>query len=279
MGPSAFRLAGIHEGVRKVGYVVDDAGDITISQRCQVNDTRMKHLETIRETCEALRDRVAMVLREGGLPVVLGGDHSVAMGTIAGTAVFHRERGQKIGLLWFDAHDDMNTPETSLTGNLHGMPLAAALGMGEASLVGLAGPSPMVEGSCAAALGLRVIGTSQRENIRRSGIGLSTRKHFDEMGVRAVMENAIGRACNGTAGFHVSIDLDVLDPELAPGVGSPSVGGLSLTQARLAMEMLAATGRLLSVELVELNPILDRQNTTARIGVELLAALLKGRKL
>jgi arginase len=237
----------------------------------------MKHLETVRRTCEALRDRVVMALGEGSLPVVLGGDHSVAMGTIAGTSQFYRERGEKIGLLWFDAHDDMSTPETSLTGNLHGMPLATALGMGEPSLVNLAGPPPMVEGACASALGLREIGIPQREDIRRSRIGLSTLRHIDEHGVRLVMEQAIRRACNGTAGFHVSFDLDVLDPGLAPGVGTPSAGGLSFTQARMALEMLADTGRLLSVELVELNPILDRQNATAHIGVALLTSLLKAR--
>lgn len=279
LGPAAFRLAEVYERVREAGYEVDDVGDVPVpSCSAEPGDPRMKYLQAVQSVCEAVRDRVAAALREGCLPVVLGGDHSLSMGTIAGTSHFHRERGEKIGLLWFDAHDDMNTPETSPNGNLHGMPLAAAVGMGEPGLVGLAGSQPMVEGPCVAALGLRVIGAPQRENIRRSRIGLSTRNHFDEQGIRAVMENAIRRACNGTAGFHVSLDLDVLDPELAPGVGSPSAGGLSLTQARLALEMLAATGRLLSVDLVELNPALDRQNVTARIGVSLLASLLTGRR-
>jgi arginase len=273
MGPSAFRLADIHQTVRDLGYDVTDAGDVEVAVRetRDPGDPRMKYLAEIRATCEALRDRVGEALAAGARPVVLGGDHSIAMGTIAGVSRFHRERGQKIGLIWFDAHGDMNTAETSPSGNIHGMPLAVAL-------TGLAGEAPMVEGAHAAVVGLRDVDIAERAKIRASGIGAFTMRDIDERGMRSVMAEAIERATSGTAGVHVSFDLDGVDPDLAPGVGTPSPGGLSYREAHLAMEMLADTGKVLSAELVEVNPILDRQNGTARLGVGLLASLL-GKKI
>ena len=280
MGPSAFRLADIHQTLRELGYEVEDAGDVEVAVRetRDPGDPRMKYLAEIRATCEALRDRVGGALAAGAVPVVLGGDHSIAMGTIAGVSRFHRERGRKIGLIWFDAHGDMNTAETSPSGNIHGMPLAVALGIGEPSLTGLAGEAPMVDGAHAAVVGLRDVDLAERAKIKASGIGAFTMRTIDERGMRAVMEEAIERATGGTAGVHVSFDLDGVDPDLAPGVGTPSPGGLSYREAHLAMEMLADTGKVLSAELVEVNPILDRQNGTARLGVGLLASLL-GKKI
>lgn len=281
MGPSAFRLADIHQTLRDLGYAVEDAGDIevTVRETREPGDPRMKYLNEIRATCEALRDRVGRACEAGTTPVVLGGDHSIAMGTIAGVSRFHRARGQKVGLIWFDAHGDMNTPETSPSGNIHGMPLAVALGVGEPSLVGLAGEVPMVDGSRAAVVGLRDVDQAERTKIKASGIGAFTMRDIDERGMRAVMEEAIKRASSGTAGIHVSFDLDGMDPDLAPGVGTPSPGGFSYREAHLAMEMLADTGKVLSAELVEVNPILDRQNGTARLGVGLLGSLLGKRIL
>jgi arginase len=200
------------------------------------------------------------------------------MGTIAGVARFFRERGERLGLVWFDAHGDANTPDTSPSGNIHGMPLAVALGLGAPELVGLAGFSPMVEGSRAAVVGLRDVDPGERGNLRELGIGAFTMRDVDERGMRAVMEEAIQRALAGTAGIHVSFDLDGVDPEFAPGVGTPSPGGLSDREAHLAMEMLADTGKVVSAELVEVNPILDHGNGTARFGVGLLASLL-GKKI
>jgi arginase len=280
MGPSAFRLADIHQTLRELGYEVEDAGDVEVAVRetRDPGDPRMKYLAEIRATCEALRDRVGGALQAGSVPVVLGGDHSIAMGTIAGVSRHHRERGQKVGLIWFDAHGDMNTAETSPSGNIHGMPLAVALGIGEPSLTGLAGEAPMVDGARAAVVGLRDVDLAERAKIKASGIGAFTMRDIDERGMRAVMEEAIKRATSGTAGVHVSFDLDGVDPDLAPGVGTPSPGGLSYREAHLAMEMLADTGKVLSAELVEVNPILDRQNGTARLGVGLLASLL-GKKI
>lgn len=280
MGPSAFRLAHIHQALRDLGYGVEDAGDIdvTVAETRDPGDPRLKYLKEIRGTCEALRDRVAQALEAGAVPVVLGGDHSIAMGTIAGVSRFHRSRGEKIGLLWFDAHGDMNTADTSPSGNIHGMPLAVVMGLGDESLVRLGGEAPMVDAARAAVVGLRDVDAPERANIRASGIGAFTMRDIDERGLRAVMEEAIQRATIGTAGVHVSFDLDGVDPEIAPGVGTPSPGGLSFREAHLAMEMLADTGKVLSAELVEVNPILDHQNHTAGLGVELLASLL-GKKI
>ena len=210
--------------------------------------------------------------------MVLGGDHSIAMGTIAGVSRFHRERGQKIGLIWFDAHGDMNTAETSPSGNIHGMPLAVALGIGEESLVQLAGAAPMVDGARASVVDLRDVDQAERTKIKSSGIGAFTMRDIDERGMRAVMEEAIKRATSGTAGIHVSFDVDGVDPEHAPGVGTPSPGGMSYREAHLAMEMLADTEQVLSAEFVEVNPVLDHRNRTAKLGVGLLASLL-GKKI
>jgi arginase len=280
MGPSAFRVAEIERKVRELGYEIEDVGDLRVSipETQAPGDPHLKYLKEIKETCESLRDTIGRVLEKDGLPVVLGGDHSIAMGTIAGLSRFYRERKEKIGLIWFDAHADANTAETSPSGNIHGMPLAVALGIGAPGLVNLAGACPMVDGSRAALVGIRDVDPAERPTVRASGVGAFTMRDIDERGMRAVMDEAIKRAASGTAGIHVSFDLDAMDPDFAPGVGTPSPGGLSYREAHLAMEMLADTGRVVSAELVEVNPILDERNGTARLGVELLASLL-GKKI
>jgi arginase len=280
MGPSAFRVAGIDQRVRSLGYEVVDAGDlpVKIAETQVPGDPHLKYLKEIKEVCENLRDRVEVEVAKGNLPVVLGGDHSIAMGTLAGLSRHYHARKEKIGLVWFDAHADANTAETSPSGNIHGMPLAVALGLGAPSLVNLAGFSPMVDGSRAALVGIRDVDPAERPNVRASGIGAFTMRDIDERGMRAVMDEAIKRATSGTAGIHVSFDLDGMDPDYAPGVGTPAAGGLSYREAHLAMEMLADTGKVLSAELVEVNPILDNRNATAILGVELLASLL-GKKI
>jgi arginase len=280
MGPSAFRVAELNECIAELGYDVKDLGDlrVAIAETQAAGDPHLKYLKEIKEVCESLRDRVYDARKKGQIPLVLGGDHSIAMGTIAGVSRFHRERGGKVGLVWFDAHGDMNTPETSPSGNIHGMPLAAALGLGEKSLVGLAGATPMVDGARAAVVGLRDVDPAERENLKDSGIGAFTMRDIDERGMRTVMEEAIKRATSGTEGIHVSFDLDGMDPDFAPGVGTPSPGGISFREAHLAMEMLADTEMVISAELVEVNPILDQSNRTANLGVNLLASLL-GKKI
>jgi arginase len=280
MGPSAFRVADVDAKLRALGYDVRDAGDLDvhIQETRNPGDARLKYLKEIRETCEALREMVKGVLEAGRMPVVLGGDHSVAMGTLAGLSRHHRDRKQKIGLIWFDAHADCNTAETSPSGNIHGMPLAVALGIGAPELVSLGGDGPMVDGTRAAAIGLRDVDPAERANVRAAGLGAFTMRDIDERGMRTVMEEAIKRASAGTAGIHVSFDLDAMDPDYAPGVGTPCPGGLSFREAHLAMEMLADTGKVISAELVEANPILDHRNGTAMLGVELLCSLL-GKKI
>ncbi len=280
MGPSAFRVAELNERLAELGYEVADLGDlkVAIQETHGSGDPRLKYLKEIKEVCETLRDRVYDVRKQGQLPLVLGGDHSIAMGTIAGLAKYHRERKEKVGLIWFDAHADCNTAETSPSGNIHGMPLAAALGLGAPSLVNLAGFSPMVDGSRAALVGIRDVDVAERANIKASGVGAFTMRDVDERGMRTVMEEAIKRASTGTVGIHVSFDADGMDPDYAPGVGTPSTGGLSYREAHLAMEMLADTGKVISAEFVEVNPVLDNQNGTARLAVGLLASLL-GKKI
>ncbi len=280
MGPSALRVAGVEERLLQLGHEVEDRGDlpVKIPETQSPGDPRLKYLGEIMEVVSGLRDTVDRALEDGATPVILGGDHSVAMGSIAGLARHFQRRKEKIGLVWFDAHADANTAETSPSGNIHGMPLAAVLGLGAPSLVNLAGFSPMVDGARAALVGIRDVDQAERANVKASGIGAFTMRDIDERGMRTVMEQAIKRATAGTAGFHVSFDLDGMDPEHAPGVGTPAPGGLTYREAHLAMEMLADTGKVLSAELVEVNPVLDHQNVTARLGVELLTSLL-GKKI
>jgi arginase len=280
MGPSALRVADVDAKIAALGYEVDDWGDLPVKIRETQGpgDPRLKYLKEILDVCGRLRDRVGEAVADGSLPVVLGGDHSVAMGTIAGLARHFNGRREKLGLIWFDAHADANTPETSPSGNIHGMPLAVVLGHGADSLVHLAGFLPMVEASRAALVGIRDVDPAERGTVKSSGIGAFTMRDVDERGMRSVMEEAIKRATTGTAGVHVSFDLDGIDPDFAPGVGTPSPGGLSYREAHLAMEMLADTGKVVSAELVEVNPILDQRNGTAALAVELLCSLL-GKKI
>jgi arginase len=280
MGPSAFRVADLQKHLEELGHEVKDLGDLRVAiQETQgPGDPRLKYLKEIKEVCEALRDRVYDARKKGQVPLVLGGDHSIAMGTIAGLAKYHHERKEQVGLIWFDAHADCNTAETSPSGNIHGMPLAAALGLGAPSLVNLAGFSPMIDGARAALVGIRDVDVVERPNVKASGVGAFTMRDVDERGMRSVMEEAIKRAASGTVGIHVSFDADGMDPDYAPGVGTPSPGGLSYREAHLAMEMLADTGKVISAEFVEVNPVLDSQNGTAKLAVGLLASLL-GKKI
>jgi arginase len=280
MGPSAMRVAEVHARVAALGYDVRDCGDLPVKIRETQGpgDPRLKYLKEILEVCVQLRELVAEQLEAGAMPVVLGGDHSLAMGSIAGLSRHYRKRQQEVGLIWFDAHADANTAETSPSGNIHGMPFAVALGYGAEPLVQLAGFTPMIEPARASLVGIRDVDPAERSTVKASRVGAFTMRDIDERGMRAVMEEAIRRATTGTAGIHVSFDLDAIDPDLAPGVGTPSRGGLSYREAHLAMEILADTGRVLSAEFVEVNPILDQRNGTATLAVELLCSLL-GKKI
>jgi arginase len=281
MGPSAVRVAGLEARLEALGHHVVDGGNI----RVEVAETRTPgsgnahYLSEIAESCTRTAEAVLAALDAGMTPLVLGGDHSLAAGSVSGVAEFYRRRGQKIGVLWIDAHADLNTPDTSPSGNVHGMPLAALMGLGPEPLANLLGFSPKIAPENTVLIGVRDIDTAERENIRRAGIAeVYTMRDIDERGMRAVMEEALRAAGRGTVGYHVSLDLDWIDPEDAPGVGTPVRGGATYREAHLAMEILADHGRLLSFEMVEVNPVIDEHNRTADLAVELACSAF-GKKI
>src|SRR5450432_3043760 len=271
MGPSAVRVAGLEARLEELGHVVEDAGNIAVAipEQKKAGDPRAKYLKEITVTCTKHAELVVKTLDAGEVPLVLGGDHSVGAGTVAGMAEFYRRQSQKIGLLWIDAHTDINTPDSSPSGNVHGMPLAATLGLGPAELSNIFNFSPKVRPENCVLVGVRDIDAIEKENVRRAGIGVFTMRDIDERGMRAVMEEALRMAGRGTAGYHVSLDMDWIDPEDAPGVGTPVWGGATYREAHLAMEIISDHGRMTSFEIVEVNPVIDEHNQTADLAVEL----------
>ena len=281
MGPSAVRVAGLEARLESLGHRVTDGGNIRveIAETQPAGSDNARYLKPIAETCNRTAEAVLKTLEEGMTPLVLGGDHSLAAGSIAGVAEFYRRKEQKIGLLWIDAHADINTPETSPSGNVHGMPLAALLGLGPEALANVYGYAPKIQPENTVIIGVRDIDAAERDNIRRAGITeVYTMRDIDERGMRAVMEEALRAAGRGTAGYHVSLDMDWIDPEDAPGVGTPVRGGATYREAHLAMEILADHGRLLSFEIVEVNPVIDEHNRTADLAVELACSAF-GKKI
>jgi arginase len=272
MGPSALRIAGLQARLTQLGYTVEDVGNlpVNIPETLRIIDPRAKYLAEVAEVNRILADRVEHVVAEGAIPLVLGGDQSISIGTIAGVAAYYRQRGEKIGVLWFDAHADMNTPETTPSGNIHGMPFAVSLGIGVPELVDLKGFRPKLDPRHCVLIGVRDVDPLERENVRRSGLTVFTMRELDELGMRTVMERALEIASRGTAGFHVSLDMDVFDPFYAPGVGTPVPGGATYREGHLAMELIADSHKLLSMEIVEVNPVLDVRNHTAEFAVELI---------
>jgi arginase len=272
MGPSAIRYAGLEERLVSFGCDVVDRGNLTTREpeALAMGDERARFLTEILEACTRLAALVAQVVSDGSLPLVLGGDHSIALGTLAG---LRRAAGEPGGVIWIDAHGDLNTPETSPSGNVHGMPLAAALGLAGDGFAQPALDLPAVDPRRVVLLGVRSLDPAERSLIRETGIRAITMTEIDRIGIgRAVLE-AIDRA-SGPGFVHVSVDLDALDPEVAPGVGTPVKGGLTYREAHLACEDLAESGLVGSLELVEVNPILDRENGSAAIAVELAASAL-----
>ncbi len=272
MGPSALRIAGLQTRLTQLGYTVEDLGNIPVNipETLRIIDPRAKYLAEVAEVNRILADRVEQVVAEGAIPLVLGGDQSISIGTIAGVASYYRQRGEKIGVLWFDAHADMNTPETTPSGNIHGMPYAVSLGLGVPELMDLKGFRPKLDPRHCVLIGVRDVDPLERENVRRSGLTVFTMRELDELGMRVVMERALEIASRGTAGFHVSLDMDVFDPFYAPGVGTPVPGGATYREGHLAMELIADSHKLLSMEIVEVNPVLDVRNHTAEFAVELI---------
>ncbi|HZI17203.1 MAG TPA: arginase [Pyrinomonadaceae bacterium] len=276
LGPAAMRVAGLRARVAGLGYEVTDHGDLRIEcpNEPPPAGERLRHLREVSAACGLLTAEVEAMLERGELPVVLGGDHSIAVGTGSGVSSFYRRRGQSIGLLWFDAHADMNTPETSPSGNIHGMPLAVLLGRGAPELTGIGGFSPKLDPRCCAHIGARDVDPGERELIRELGIRFFTMREIDERGMSACMDEAIGIASRADAGYYVTLDVDALDPGDAPGSGTVVRGGLTYREAHLAMEKIAEAGGAVAVEVVEINTALDINNRTAVLGVELILSAL-----
>jgi len=281
MGPSALRVAGLNEKLAAIGYHVEDLGNVVVEQpeSLPAGPSHARYLPQIAHTCARLADMVENAADGGRVPLVLGGDHSVAVGTVAGMSRRFRKQGRKLGLIWIDAHADMNTPESSPSGNVHGMPLACCIGNGPEELTRLAGAAPAVEPGSVAIVGLRSVDQIERLNVRGTGVHPFTMRDIDERGMRAVLQQAIHLASLDTAGFHLSFDLDAVDPSEAPGVGTPVHGGITYREAHLAMEMVCDSGLMVSMEAVEVNPVMDEANRTAILAVELILSALGKRIL
>lgn len=276
MGPSAFRIAGLGNRVAAIGRVVVDKGDLPSPQleKARPDDATQKYVREIAEVCRALYGATLGSLQDSALPLVLGGDHSLGAGSVAASAEWTRNTTTKpLGLLWIDAHGDMNTPQTTTSGNVHGMPLAALLGKNPAELASI-GFSPSVLPQHTVLMGIRNLDEREKDAIRASGVRVFTMRDIDRDGIAKVAEQAIALASTGTGGVHVSFDLDVCDPAIAPGVGTPVKGGLNYREAHMLMETIADSGRLVALDLVEVNPTLDLRNTTAELATELALSAL-----
>jgi arginase len=272
MGPSALRVANIGPRLGRLGYDVEDLGNISVAVRESVakpRETGIKFLPEIVAMAASLKEKVYVAFQEGRIPLVLGGDHSLAIGSIAGATKYFSEKNQRIGVIWLDAHGDVNTPETSQSGNIHGMPLAHALGIGHKDLLGVSEKIPMVDPSRSVLIGIRDLDPGEQNAIREMGVRAFTMRDVDEMGMRNVIQEAIRIATNGTAGFHLSYDVDSMDPSVAPGVGTAVRGGFTYREGHLAMEILHDSGKMLSMDVTEVNPVLDTSNQTADLAVEM----------
>jgi arginase len=280
MGPSAIRIAGLNQAIALLGYEVTDAGNVHVAPAESLPQTnpRARYLPQIVAAAEELARMVEEALRDGAMPVVLGGDHSIAIGSVAGVSSFYRKQGKRVGIIWLDAHTDINTPDSSPSGNIHGMPLAALLGYGPEEMTGVAGFAPKVLPEHVAVIGARSVDPGERELIRSLGVRVFTMSELDERGLGSVIEEAVDIASRNTAGIHVTMDMDFIDPFYAPGVGTPERGGATYRESHLAMEKISDSGFVLSVELTEVNPVYDTANQTAQLAVELILSAL-GKKI
>jgi len=281
LGPAAIRVAGLAQRIANLGYEVNDRGDLLIERSHSLPgfDDKLKFITEIHDACERLAIEVERIADAGELPITIGGDHSIAMGSLSGVVKSVRKRDQRLGLIYLDAHADMNTPETTPSGNIHGMPLAVLLGYGAPELVSIGGFSPKFDSRLCAHVGARDLDPGERELIRRLGMRFFTMREIDERGLAACMNDAIAIASQGSGGYAVTFDVDVLDPGDAPGSGTLVRGGLSYREAHLAMEKIAEDGGMRSLEVVEINTALDVNNRTAELGVELILSALGKRIL
>lgn len=276
LGPAAMRVARLRQRIAQLGYEVRDLGDLRLecpNESAPAGD-KVKFLREVAAGCTQLAADVKKILEGGELPVVLGGDHSIAVGSIAGVTSFYRARAETVGLIWFDAHADMNTPETTPSGNIHGMPLAALFGRGAPELTDIEGFSPKLDPRLSVHVGARDVDPGERELIRELGVRFITMREIDERGMSACMDEALSIAGKASAGYAVTFDIDALDPIDAPGSGTVVRGGLTYREAHLAMEKIAEAGGALSLEVVEINTALDVNNRTAELGVELICSAL-----
>ena len=280
MGPSAIRIAGLHQRLADLGHTVVDEGDLDIHnmEELKVGNLRARYLGEISRANRQLAAAVQRVMQRGHFPLVLGGDHSIAVGTVSGVAAYGKAKGKRVGVLWVDAHSDINTPATSPSGNVHGMPLAALLGLGPSALTGIGGRFRKILPENVALVGIRNVDEGERTHLRKLGVHVYTMADIDRHGIHIVMEKAIENVTEDTGLVHVSFDLDSVDPSLAPGVGTPVKGGLDYREAQLIMESLADAGVVTSLEMVEVNPILDERNRSAEFALELIESAF-GKKI
>jgi arginase len=283
LGVTAMRLANVRgqrlvEHLLELGFDVKDHGDVAVMQPAAVaaSEDKPKYLPEMIASCEKMVDGIGNILAEDAIPVILGGDHSIAMGTFSGMAKHHHDRGEELGLVWFDAHADMNTPETSPSGNLHGMPLATLLGTGQSELVNLGGFAPKLNPKYCAHIGARDLDLGEKKWIRDLGLSdhFFTMRDIDEMGMKECVSRAIAIASQASGGYAVTFDVDVIDPRFAPGSGTLVRGGITYREAHLGLEMIAEDGGMRSFEIVEVNPMLDQSNLTAELAVELILSAL-----
>jgi arginase len=280
MGPSAIRIAGLAQRLTELGHKVVDDGDVVIKniEELRVTSERARYLPEIARAASIIARKIERIVTLGHFPLVLGGDHSIAIGSVSGLASAARDRGNKLGLLWIDAHGDINTPETTPSGNIHGMPLAVLLGFGPDELTTIAGTPPKVDPANVALVGIRSLDAGEKKRLKETGVQVHTMSDIDRLGVHRVMKKALARVTDGTRLVHVSLDLDAVDPAVAPGVGTPVKGGLDYREAHLIMELIADAGVMTSLELVEVNPILDQRNASAEFAVELVQSAF-GKKI
>jgi len=276
IGPAALRVARLNQRIARLGYSVHDLGDMRLERPQSVPevDDKLKYVREISKACEEVAVEVERILNSEQFPLIIGGDHSIAIGSFAGVASYYKKKNETLGLIWFDAHADINTPETSPTGNIHGMPLATLLGYGAPELTNVAGFAPKLDPKLCVHVGARDIDAGERELIRKLGIRFFTMREIDERGMKECMDDAIKIASRGSGGYGVTFDVDVLDPGDAPGSGTLVRGGLTYREAHLAMEKIAEAGGMRSLEIVEINTALDVNNKTAELGVELILSAL-----
>ena len=273
-GPAAIRRANLVEGLEALDLEVTDAGDLAVPKIVPTAKGRLKNAAPILKVCSQLEKRTYEAVANGSTPITLGGDHSLAVGSVSGESRAFRDKGRKIGLIWVDAHADINTPETSPSGNVHGMPLAHLLGMGHRDFARLGGFSPKIDPRNVVLIGIRDVDRAEAVNIRKSGIRVFSMQEIDRYGMGVVTEQAIDMASDGTAGFHLSFDIDSVDPGNAPGTGTIKRGGLTYRESHLLMELVADSERMVGLDVVEVNPLEDTQNATAVLASELICSAM-----